>query len=359
MKKFIVIFLKIAVSLGIIAYLVWTTTHGEGKANALLNLKDEPKNWEYLAGAWAVATAAVFLTFVRWWFLVRALEVPCKFRDAFRISFWGYLFNFLPLGIVSGDVVKIVMLAHEHPRSKTRVAASVFVDRAIGLYLLFVVASTAILLSGYMKLDIPPAIILCCQATIVLTILGAVGISLVLTPAVSDGKLARWLEGLPRVGHLCEQLIDAVRLYRQKPAVLLLSSVMSIGVHCLFATSIYLIARGLPGNVPPLSLHFVIVPLSMVTQVIPFSIGPLELVMKILYANMPAGIGPIADGQGFVIAICYRLITLLIASLGIYYYLGNRKEVTEAMHEEQQELSVPPPMGTVFATAALSTVPAE
>jgi hypothetical protein len=335
MKKYIVLFLKIAVSVGIIAYLVWSTTRGEGKENALANLKNQPKNWEYLAAAWAVATTAVLLTFVRWWYLVRALEIPCRFRDALRISFWGYLFNFFPLGIVSGDVVKIVMLAHEHPKCKTKAAASVFVDRVIGLYMLFVIASTAILLTGYLKFDLPTPIILYCRATIALTIVGGVGIGLLLTPAVSDGKLSRWLEGLPRVGHLFEKLIDTMRMYRRKPKVLLLSSLMSLSVHCLFATSIFLIARGLPGNVPPLKLHFVIVPLSMVTQVIPFSIGPLELVMKILYANLPPAVGTIAAGQGFVVAICYRLITLLIAALGIYYYFGNRKEVTEAIHENQ------------------------
>ena len=332
MKKYIILFLKIAVSVGIIAYLVWSTTRGEGKENALANLIDQQKNWEFLAAAWAVATAATLLTFVRWWYLVRALEIPCRFRDALRISFWGYLFNFLPLGIVSGDVVKVAMLAHEHPKYKSKAATSVFVDRAIGLYVMFVVSSAAILLTGYLDFS-TPIIHKLCLAVIGLTIAGALGIGLILTPLVIDGKLFRRLENLPRAGRVIKNMLDAVRTYRSKPMVLLLSSLMSVGVHCLFAMAIYLIARGLPGNMPPFNLFFVVVPMSFATQVIPFSLGPLEFAMEELYKNVPAAVGAILVGQGFVVAICYRLITLLIAALGTYYYLGNRKEVTEAMHE--------------------------
>jgi uncharacterized protein (TIRG00374 family) len=336
MKKYVFLFLKIAISAGIIAYLVWTTTKGEGKENALANLKNQQKNWEFLACAWAVAASAAMLTFVRWWYLMRALEIPCRFRDALRVSFWGYLFNFLPLGIVSGDVVKVAMLSHELPKYKSRAATSVFVDRAIGLYLMFVVASAAILLTGYLDFS-PPVIRKICWATIGVTVAGALGIGLAMTPMVIDGKLVCRLEGMPRAGRVIKNMLDAVRTYRSKPTVLIFSSLMSVGVHLLFSTAIYLIARGLPGTVPPFNLFFVVVPMSFATQVIPFSLGPLELAMEALYQNVPATVGAIIVGQGFVVALVYRIVTLLIAALGTYYYLGNRREVTAAIHESDAE----------------------
>jgi glycosyltransferase 2 family protein len=199
---------------------------------------------------------------------------------------------------------------------------------------MFVVTSAAILLTGYLDFS-PPIIRNLCLATIGVTIAGAFGIGLVLTPFVIDGKLILWLESLPRVGRVAKNMLDAVRMYRSKPMVLFVSSSMSVVVHCLFCFAIYLIARGLPGTAPPLNLFFVIVPLSFSTQVIPFSFGPLEFAMEKLYMNVPAAVGTIIVGQGFVIAICYRLISLLVAALGIYYYLGNRKEVTTAMHESE------------------------
>jgi glycosyltransferase 2 family protein len=340
MKKLIITLLKVGISLAIIAYLVWNSTRGEGKENAFVNLRNEPKNWWFFAAAWAFMSSSVMLTFIRWWYLARALDIPCRLHDVLRISFWGYLFNFLPLGIVSGDVLKVVMLAREQPRCKTKVAASVMVDRAIGLYLLFVVATAGILLTGYLDIS-TPAIRDACRAAIVLTGIGGVGIALMFIPAVLDGKLVRWLENLPRVGHVVEHAIDAVRTYRDKPKVLFFSSLMSVGVHGQIAVAVYLIARGLPGYVPPVGLFFVIAPMSMVTQVIPLSLGPMEFVMEKLYTSVPVAASIVIPlGQGLVIALCYRLITVLFAALGIKYYIGNRKEAVEAMHESERGSSV-------------------
>ena len=337
MKKTIITLLKMAISLGIVAYLIWDSTSGADKANAFANLKSHSKDWWFLAGAWLASAGAVALTFVRWWYLVRALDIPCRFRDAIRISFWGYLFNLAPLGIVGGDLVKAVMLAHEQPRFRAKAAASVVVDRVIGLYLVFVVASVAIFFTGFWEIPIPE-IHYICQVAVVLTFVGAAGIAVMLTPGVTDGKLSRALGRLPRVGHAIESLIDAVRMYRRKPRVLFLSSLMSIGVHSLFATSIYLIARGLMVKEISLGSHFVIMPLSAATGVLPLPLGPFEFVLEFLYTHVPVAAGAIVPkGQGLVVALCYRLITVMIAALGMYYYLGNRKEVTEAMHESEME----------------------
>ncbi len=96
-------------------------------------------------------------------------------------------------------------------------------------------------------------------------------------PGVLDGPLSRALGRLPRVGRLITSLIDAVGLYRYKPLALIISSLMCVGVQCLFAISIYLIARGLPGDVLSLGTHFVIWPLSSAVGVLPLSFGPTEL----------------------------------------------------------------------------------
>ncbi len=145
MKKLLVTLLKIGVSAAIIGYLV----RDAAKRDVFVQLRDQPKQWDLLAAAWACCTVAVLITFVRWWYLVRAVGIPCRFRDAIRISFWGYLFNLAPLGIVGGDLVKALMLAHEQPRHRPQGLASVLADRVIGLYLLFVVASCGILATQY------------------------------------------------------------------------------------------------------------------------------------------------------------------------------------------------------------------
>jgi hypothetical protein len=53
-------------------------------------------------------------------------------------------------------------------------------------------------------------------------------------------------------------------------------------------------------------------------------LGPFEYVLDFLYARVPVEGQAIVEGQGLVVALTYRLITLLIAALGIFYYSVRR-----------------------------------
>ncbi|MCE5266941.1 MAG: flippase-like domain-containing protein [Planctomycetaceae bacterium] len=336
MKRLVISFVKIALSLAILAFLVWNSTRGEKNVNAFANLRDRPKDWAMLAAAWVCCTAAVLVTFVRWWYLVRALDIPCRFRDAIRISFWGYLFNLAPLGIVAGDLVKAVMLDHEHRGYRAKAVASVFVDRVIGLWVLFIVASVAILLTGFWRIN-DPLIWWVCKLTFVLTIAGTIALAALLGPDYSDGKITRMFGRIPKIGPPLESLIVALRMYQHRPAVLVGSSLATVAVHSLFATGCWFIACGLPGNHLSLGQHFVVMPLASAMGVIPLAMGPLEATLDFLYAHVPVAGEAIAAGQGLVVALAYRLITVVTAVLGLPYYFSNRREMSEVIHEAEQE----------------------
>ena len=98
----------------------------------------------------------------------------------------------------------------------------------------------------------------------------------------SSAATIRAIGRIPRVGRPLESLIKAVRMYSRKPVVLILSSLMTVGVHCLFAVGCYLIACGLPGNHLSLAEHFVVMPLSAATQVIPAADGPVRVRCSII-----------------------------------------------------------------------------
>jgi len=335
-KKTLVLFLKIGISLAIVGYLVYDAVQGKGRGNVFVNLINQPKRWDLLAAAWAFCLLAVLLTFVRWWQLVRALDVPCRFGDALRISFWGYLFNLAPLGIVGGDLVKAVMLDHLHRGYRAKAIASVLVDRVIGLYLLFIVASAAIWLTGFSRID-QRDIQWICRLTYFITLASTAGLAVVMGLHVTGGRATRLLSQTPRIGPPLESLLNAVRMYNSKPWTLCMASLMTIGVHGSFAIGCYLIACGLPGNHLTLAEHFVVIPLSSATGVLPLPMGPFEYVLEFLYTNVPV-VGPaVAVGQGLVVALAYRLIMLLIAALGVKYYFGNRRELSEVIHEAEQE----------------------
>jgi uncharacterized protein (TIRG00374 family) len=332
LKKLLMMLLKVALSATIIGYLAYAATR---RGDVFTNLRDQPKHWELLAAAWGCCTVAVGLTFVRWWYLVRALDVSWRLADAIRISFWGFLFNLLPLGIVGGDLVKAVMFGHEHPQHRAKGVASVLFDRVVGLYLLFVVASSAILITGFWRIDNGELQVLC-QATFWLTIIGTAGLAVMLGPDLFVSRAIQACGRIPRVGRPLQSLLNAVRMYRRKPAALFFTSLMSVGVHCTFAVGLYLIACGLPGNHLSLADHFVVIPLSNVAGVLPLPAGPFEAVLDHLYSVVPTGGPAITPGQGLVVALAYRIVTLLIAAFGLPYYLGNRREMAEVMHEAEE-----------------------
>lgn len=339
MKKTLILLLKIGIPLAIFVYLVASavgTKNADGQ-NVFNQLVDQPKDWGLLMAACLVCAAAVLLTLIRWWFLVRALEIPLRLVDALRFGFLGYLFNLAPLGgIVGGDLLKGWMLAREHREDRVKAFASVLIDRIIGLYMLFVVATLAILWTGIWQSQ-DNTIKLICEVTYFLTATGALFLALLITPGFTDGRGTRALGRLRYVGDTITSLIDAVRMYRRKPLVLIATALMSVGVHSLFATGIYLIARGLPGDDLSLSMHFVVAPLSLSTGAIPLAFGPFEVMLEFLYTHLPEPGVAIQTGQGLVVALSYRLITLLIAAVGVCYYLGSRGEVAQVMHEAEQE----------------------
>lgn len=349
MKKTLITLLKIGVSLAIVGYLVYdamsrgesafTNEQGKFVPETFMGVVNYAAgHWWWLAVAWVACTSAVLLTLVRWYYLVRALDLPVGFKDALRIGFLGYLFNLAPMGIVGGDLLKAWLLARRQPgHRRAEAVVTVVVDRLVGLYLLFIVASVAILLTGFWRSP-APFVQWTCKVTLLLTVIGTVGVVIVLMPDLSRGKTTRWLGRLPKIGPGLLRLVEAVQMYRYKKPVLAAAALMSVGVHSLFTVGIFLIATGLYSNAPALGVHFVISPVSAATGVLPVVMGPFEFMLDRLYIYAPmVGAGAMALGQGLVVAFGYRVITLLIAAIGMGYYFGSREEVAEVMHEAEEE----------------------
>lgn len=337
-RKLLIGVLKYGISLSILTWLFWRAAQDENFAKLL----QQQKRWDLLLAALVVGLSAVSLTFVRWYLLVRALGIEFSIRDAFRLGFVGYLFNFVTLGVVGGDAVKAAFIAHEQPKRRTEAVATVVIDRLLGLYALFLLASAAFLTVDLDAVQVRDpqelqAIKLVCRVSFTLTIVGAAGMVLLMLPGFTSLWIWDTLTGLPKVGGVLERIIGAVRMYRKRLGLMVLVLVMSLATHSLFTFSVFLIALGLPGNEPPLGTHFVIVPIANLAGAIPLpgGMGAMEAALDALYhAVSPVSV---AERQGFVIALGFRIITLLIALIGVVYYLGNRREVKQLLKEAEDQ----------------------
>ena len=337
MKKFLILVLKIGLPFAIIIWL-WQDAL---QKSASADLLEGQKNWGVLLIACLFCAAAPVITFVRWCMLVNALDIPFRFRDAFRIGFVGYLFNLAPMGVVGGDLLKAWLLSKEHPAlpgCRTKALASVFFDRIIGLFTLFLLATGAVLVTGFWN-DPNIKVRIASQITLGITAVGTIVFFAGLMPGVSEGPLGRKLRGLPKLGSSFGHALDSLEMYRSKPGLVFVTCVMTFGVHACFVLGMYAIARGVyPQTLPPelnLAAQFVICPVSAATTVIPLCMGPFETVLSFLYSAV-AGVQS-AQAQGLVVALAYRIVTVLIASVGLLYYLASKSEVSEVLHEAETE----------------------
>jgi uncharacterized membrane protein YbhN (UPF0104 family) len=342
LKKIVINLAKIVASiliLGALAYKGWTSLTQDPAAYD--QLVGEQKHWGLIAGALLVAVTAVLLTFVRWRMLVRALGMEFSLREAMRLGFVGYLFNFT-LSIVGGDAVKAVAIAHGQPKRKAAAAATVVVDRIIGLYALFVVGAIASLFVDFTQLNAAdPALVAgakrVCEVTQILTVVGAVGFALVLLPGLTTLKMWDALARVPRVGSTLMSVLDSIRMYRRQPGMLAVALLMSLGVHSLYAVAIYLLSRGFPGEDPTLASNFIVAPISMVASAAPLpgGLGAFEVAFAFMYqALSPPGVHAV---QGVVIALAFRAITLVIACIGAIYYVVDRRNVQTLLAEAKEE----------------------
>ena len=347
MKKYLVTALKIGVSLGIIGYLFWAATRGEQAREAMGALLKKlpetlarPQGWGLLAASLGLCALGVTLTLVRWCYLVRAVGIRLPMHDAMRIGWISYVFNFLPTGILGGDVLKVVMLAHERPGNHTKAAASVVVDRIIGLYLLFVLAAVCIFITGFWNQEDPQTQWVC-PLVLGLTAAGTLVIVVVFLPGVLESRPVAALERAPRIGPVVERLVEAMRMYRRNAPVLIWSSVGSVVLQLVFSVSLWLVARGLGFDVA-YWVFLAVYPIAGTASTIPLNAGPFELVVVFLYpvalglaADTPAWVA--AQQEALIVALGYRLVTMLITPIGLGYYLAGRREVAEVIHEAEVE----------------------
>ena len=330
-KKIAVGILKIAVSALLISYLVYSAyTHDQFDVLSRGGMKPA----FYLA-ALILALLAILTTFVRWYFLVHGLGLPIRIWDAIRFGFVGYFFNFVTVGTVGGDALRAYFVARNNPDRRAEAIATVVVDRLIGLVALFTL--TGIVL---MCLDLNR---LCGDDLTTLSVLetcrwvsvscGAAGLSLLAIlcffRAFFDWKIWSKLFELPWVGPITRQLHGAGVTYSRRPSIVVGAYLASIPVHVFNSLSVFMVASSLPIDHLSLLMHFVAVPLSNLAGVLPLpgGIGAFEGMLAILYRALATT--PVASEHGLLVAFGFRVITLIVASIGLLVYFAERKEIAE------------------------------
>jgi uncharacterized membrane protein YbhN (UPF0104 family) len=303
--------------------------------------RGEPIHAGYLLLALCIALPSTLLTFVRWYVLVRAVGLPFRFFDAFRLGFIGLFFNNFMPGSVGGDVIKAAVLAREQDR-RTVAVATVLMDRAIALWAL--IWFVALLGAGFWisGLLVGQGAEQCRKIVIIAwTIVGVSALAwmaLGLLPEWRAQRFAGRLEHLPRVGAAVAELWRAVWTYRCRPravgGVLMLSWVGHVGFVLFFYCAVLTLWQpDADERIPTLAQHFLIVPIGLVIQAAPFFPGGAgigELGFGLLYQWLGC-----SEASGVLGSLVQRVVNWTLGLLGGLTYLRMRAALKSALRREE------------------------
>jgi len=309
MRKQLFNVLKIVVSAGLMIYLLVFQVDLERLWQVVSQAR-----WAYLIVAMMLMILGTALRAVRWQVLLQAVDMTVPLKRLVYLYFVGAFFNiFLPTGL-GGDAVKMAELARSTRRAPEAIGTTL-VDRATGLWVLFVLALLALPFS-YTLLPEGWAPIVALG-----TLGGAVGGWVVMgTPLVpwlgskvrlpGQEKLERFYRSVSRLG------------YRALGKACLVSLVFDL-LLILFNV---LIAKGL--NIDqPLGIFVLFTPIISFSLALPISIGGLG-VREQTYVLLFGPLGISKTAAAAMSLANYTLTNLVIGLLGgLLYALEGTKEL--------------------------------
>ncbi len=161
------------------------------------------------------------ISITRWWYLLRKVDLPIPFKEAFRLTFIGFFFNSAVPGLTGGDLVKAFYIAKQKPQAKVRAFMTVLVDRVIGLFALGLLSGSILLF----RLGDPEFRI---AAYIVYTFLGACIVFGAIFLSRRLRKLIHLEEiiaKLPfaRLSHILQEVDRGIVIYRSRPGAVIVA----------------------------------------------------------------------------------------------------------------------------------------
>ena len=320
-KKVRNLLLNIA-SILIVCLLIYYTAAGQFHeiASSLKSIK-----LSYLALAALVYSFSLFITFYRWFFLLKLQKINLQFKESLILHMSGFFFNTTTPGAVSGDVVKMATVMKRDPENRIPAIMTIFMDRLIGLFALIILTLILVIPSynfifteGSDKLQLAvAAVAIACFCGIIFISGWMIRKKICSMPFISS--LIRLIEKrAPKIFNAFQQVFDTVDTYKKhwKKGLYLLS--ISILSHVFLGLSFYIVGLSLGISANPILFILSIQISNALSSVLP----------------LPGGLG-IRDavGKAFLIALgctevqasatplMYTAIILFWAIIGSFFFL--------------------------------------
>lgn len=277
-------------------------------------------DWTLAAPAVLLALLAYPLQAWRWQILLRALGIDARTGWVHAVFWIGNFFNaFLPGGI-AGDAVRLAHVWKENPGSRARGAASLLLDRLIGLAALAALASASVGIYTLTKGSI--------NDSGFRTLLPAsLGFFIALFAVVWSLLRTRFWEPVSTrllSADRARALHDAAVALGEKHSALAFAVLLSLVVWLLDFLSLYLLAKSVGLETSGLTMA-VAASAAYLAAILPISIGGHGVREGALVATLLLlGVGHGQGAQTSVLAILFLALTLFSSLLGGIVFLAKR-----------------------------------
>ena len=320
--------LLIGVAFGLLGLVLWKN---RAQIREVLN---RPLDLRLFALAFAIYMTGIMLTFLRWFWLVRAVEPAFRLGHAFLLGFIGIVFNLVIPGAIGGDLIKAAYLMRMKV-NKTQALATMVIDRILGLLGLFLLATIA----GAVAWPIAGVQV----RTLIVAAWGATAIGALALAAIFGQSLTRrfpaLLTGRGRLSTVLVELNEMSDTYRKRLGLVAAMLVLSMTVHGLFVVAFYTVSRTLfETRIPSLAQHFLMVPLTLFTTAVPLPFGALGLTEEASEQMFRL----VSHPGGALAMMGFRVLMYAGALVGACVYLANLRQVRglsrDAEHLEEELL---------------------
>ncbi|MEM7134918.1 MAG: lysylphosphatidylglycerol synthase transmembrane domain-containing protein [Chloroflexota bacterium] len=339
MNRHAVSLLKVAIGL---ALLVWLYYLLEDPAETWQNIVNA--NGALLALGALMYTGAVALSGLKWGILLRAIGIPVPIDRLLTYQWIAEFFNNFSPAQVGGDVMRGYSLAIDTQR-RADAAASVLIDRFIGLTVFMIaaaVASSLMILWGYPIMGVAEG-----QDTFSymrLIALGSLGASLLLIGAIVallSRRLKEWAEmvmvKLPLIHRLTpiwHQLADAFNAYRHQKQAIFVSAVSSGLIVILTSINIWLISSAISPNsislMAVLTINPIIVFVGLALPLTPGGLGVRQAAFALSF-----GLVGVDAELGIKVGLLQQIIGYLVSLPGGLLWMRGRQSISPVMKQNQ------------------------
>jgi uncharacterized protein (TIRG00374 family) len=239
--------------------------------------------------------------------MVAIQGVKLSYWNAVKLTFAGNFFNFALPGTTGGDLIKAYYITH-YTHQKTEVVTTIFLDRAIGLFSIIVIATTCILLNWDAEKfsSLVGVLILIFAALLV----GAVFVfSARLRHAIGLPRLAAKLPGSQQILRIGRATV-AMRAHLGKSVAALLLSILLQSI-VMVSAAVMAWALGMQGS---LLYFFIYVAIGFLVAAVPSTpqaVGVMESAYVLFFTPLNTA------SQAVALALAVRLIQLVWAIPGV------------------------------------------